>query len=140
MTQQSPWEITRRPRGHLDIDRCQGGRGSRGFGRVLVALAVLLSLLGPTSPRASDGEVKESLKDFGRKVGEKSKEIGHEVVEVAKKVWYKGKKVSQPLLRDVQKSTRKFWDEVIKGKDRTLEKLRGENEKLHRDLDEEGED
>jgi hypothetical protein len=72
----------------------------------------------------------ESLKSFGRKVGEKSAEVGREVAGAAKKIWYKGKRVSKPLLDDVQRSTRQFWQKVIDGKDRTIEQLREENERL----------
>ena len=108
--------------------------------RPLILVLTLFLLCPPlvpvTSSRADDGKVKESIKSFGKKVGEKSAEAGHEIAGVAKKIWYKGKQVSAPLLHDVQRSTRRFWDETIRGKDKSIDSLRGENEKMKKDLDE----
>jgi len=105
---------------------------------LVLALLALFPLFVPTpASRADDGKLKQSLKLFGKKVGEKSAEAGHAIAGVAKRIWYKGKQVSAPLLHDVQRSTRRFWDERIRGKDRTIDSLRGENEKLKKDLDEE---
>ena len=109
----------------------------------LVILCAVLSFM-TTTPAAGDAgsslkDAGEGLKKFGRKVGEGGKEVGHEIAGVARRVWYKGKRVSQPLLRDVQKATRKFWDKVIEGKDRSIEALKDENAKMRRKLDEKDE-
>ena len=105
---------------------------------LVIGLTPLPAAAAAGDAKSSLKEAGEGVKDLGRKVGEAGKEVGREVAGVAKQVWYKGKKVSAPLLRDVQKVTRKFWQGVIEGKDRTIEKLREENEKLKQKLAEEG--
>src|SRR5216684_1769381 len=94
---------------------------------LFLALALVLSPASVAPARADDGKIKQGFKDagagfksIGKKVGEKGAEAGHEIAGVAKKIWYKGKKVSAPLLHDVQQATRRFWDDVIRGKDRTI--------------------
>lgn len=72
--------------------------------------------------------------EAGREIGKAGKEVGLEIAAAAKKVWFKGKEVSAPLLEEVTRATRAFWDDVIDGKDRTLEALRRENEELRRRL------
>jgi|SRR6266850_8113061 len=108
---------------------------------ILLPLALTLPAVAPA--RADDGKIKQGFKDagegiksLGKKIGEKSAEAGHEIAGVAKRIWYKGKKVSAPLLHDVQRSTRRFWDDVIKGKDKTIDGLKDENERMKKDLDE----
>lgn len=105
--------------------------------RALLVL-VFASLL-PPSLHAEDrkGGVKQIGRDlgkFGRRVGDAGKEAGLEIAGAAKSVFYKGKRASAPLLRDVQRSTREFWKKVIAGKDRTIERLRKENAELKRQL------
>jgi hypothetical protein len=122
---------------------------SRGAIRIFHALALALLCavvtLPTTSPTtagdagSSFKDAGEGLKKFGRKVGEGGKEAGHAIADAAKKIWYKGKRVSQPLLRDVQKATRKFWDKVIEGKDKSIEALKSENASLRGKLGEKGE-
>ena len=114
--------------------------------RRLLAGAVVLLIVGfplapPVHSTDQKGKLKEvgqDLKKLGQKIGEAGKEAGLEIADAAKQVFYKGKKVSAPLLRDVQRSTREFWGEVIEGKDKTIEKLRRENQKLKRQLADEG--
>ena len=115
-------------------------RGRGDLIRRALAFLVTLSILFAAAPavRAEDGKVSSGLKSFGKKVGEKSVEAGHAIAGVAKKVWYKGKQVSAPLLHDVQRATRKFWDETIRGKDRSIEALKDENEKLKGQLEKDG--
>ncbi|MBI3451214.1 MAG: hypothetical protein HY049_20155 [Acidobacteria bacterium] len=108
--------------------------------RLLASFAILSLLLACAAPavRAEDGKVTSGIKSFGKKVGEKSVEAGHAIAGIAKKIWYKGKQVSAPLLHDVQRSTRKFWDETIKGKDKSIDALKDENGKLKGQLDGKG--
>ena len=106
-----------------------------------VPLSTLSGLAAPAraADSAPDGlkGAGEGLKKFGRKVGEAGKEAGHEIAEGAKRIFYKGKKVSAPLLHDVQRATRSYWAKVMGDKDRTIEDLRKENEDLRDRLDEE---
>ena len=110
--------------------------------RIVAGAALLLLLALPLAPaldaaepkKGGLGEVGQEFKKLGRKVGEAGKEAGREIAGAAKQVFYKGKKVSAPLLRDVQHSTREFWGKVIAGKDRTIEQLRQENDGLKRQL------
>lgn len=121
--------------------------------RILVATAVLLAApicltpicAGPdtTGGKKAGGNLKDigkEFKEFGKKVGEAGKEAGLEVADVAKKVWYKSWQVSKPKLDQVDKATRDFWREVIKGKDRTLDELRRENAELKHRLSEKEEE
>jgi len=120
-------------------------------GRISTVLFISFALLAggslvSTSPaRAADGQsdTKKSLKkfgnkmkDFGKKVGEAGKEAGEEIAEAARKVFYKGKKVSQPLLEKTQRATKEFWHDLIRAKEKTAGELREENERLRRELEE----
>ena len=108
-----------------------------------VVLLVVVCLLAPVLDAAEKSkagglkEVGQDLEKLGRRIGAAGREAGLEIAGAAKHVFYKGKKVSAPLLRDVQRSTREFWGEVIEGKDRTIEELRRENRKLKRELGDE---
>jgi len=119
----------------------------------LLSVALLcLALLAPALPPAFAGDgsgsdtkksfkkLGEKMKKFGKEVGEAGKEAGQEIADAAKKVFYKGKKVSEPLLRETQKATKDFWGDVIRGKEKTADELREENEKLKRELEEEDDD
>jgi len=93
------------------------------------------------STAAAQGRTGKSLKDvgtgmkqLGRKIGHAGKEVGREVADGARKVWYKGLRVSEPLLKDVQKQTRRYWAEMIAGKERTLRELERENKQLRKRL------
>jgi hypothetical protein len=115
---------------------------SRLFFLALVVLFLPFAFV-PAS-HAEEGKIKQGLKEagegfktLGKKIGGKSAEAGHEIAGAAKRIWYRGKQVSAPLLHDVQRATRKFWDETIRGKDSRIDSLRDENEKLKKDLEEE---
>jgi hypothetical protein len=104
---------------------------------VLLLAAVQLAPSLEATEKSKKGGLKQvgrELKELGQKVGEAGKQAGLEIADAAKHVFYKGKKVSAPLLRDVQRSTREFWGEVIEGKDKTIDKLRRENQELKRRL------
>jgi hypothetical protein len=109
----------------------------------IVAGGVLLLLLALplTSPCDATERKKGGLADASREIGKLGREIGRagkdaglEIAGAAKHVFYKGRKVSAPLLRDVQHSTREFWADVVAGKDRTIEGLRRKNHELQRRL------
>ena len=112
----------------------------------IAAGAVLLVLFATLEPsleaaerrKGGLGEVGQEFKKLGRNVGQAGKEAGREIAGAAKQVFYKGKKVSAPLLRDVQHSTREFWARVVAGKDKTIEELRQENDELKMRLRNEG--
>lgn len=115
------------------------------FARAAVPLLLLFVSLVPIlgakeSVKGAFKDVGQGFKKLGRKIGEAGKDAGLEIADAAKKVFYKGKKVSAPLLRDVQHSTREFWGKVIGAKDKTIDKLRQENEEMKRQLDDEDED
>jgi gas vesicle protein len=102
----------------------------------VLAVSLAPSLHADDDVKRSFKQAGEAFKKLGKKVGEESKEVGHEIAEAAKKVWYKGKKVSAPLLDDVQRSTREFWEKVVSGQDKVIEQLRDENSRLKRQLTE----
>jgi len=105
-------------------------------GAILLLLFVS-PLLSPTNAGGQNSDLEKvgrELKKVGRQVGDAGKEVGREIAGAAKQAFYKGKKVSAPLLRDVQRSTREYWARIISEKDKTIEKLRRENEKLKRRL------
>lgn len=105
------------------------------------ALAACLAAAPPAAGAEKDDlkkglkEAGEAFKRLGKKVGEGGKEAGKEIAEAAKKVWYKGKRVSQPLLKDVQRATREFWEKAVATKDRAIEDLRDDNARMRRELE-----
>ena len=111
---------------------------------IIVFLTVALVVPVPgtdLSTGAGDGKTKENLEDagkeikeLGKKIGQAGKEFGLEVADGAKQVWYKGLRVSEPLLKDVQKRTRRFWAEMIEAKERTRRELEQENRRLRKRL------
>lgn len=105
--------------------------------------ALALLLCGAVLPPALAGddrgkEVAKDLREVGKTIGEAGKDVGLEIADAAKKVWYKGKKVSRPLLEDVRAAARDVWGRVIDGKNKTVARLREENEELRRRLAERG--
>ncbi len=90
---------------------------------------------GEDDAKESVRKLGKKMKELGKKIGEAGKEAGDEVADAAKKVWYKGKKVSAPLLVETQKATRDFWEIVLKGKDETIRELRTYNEHLREVLE-----
>lgn len=130
-----------------ELPRSPSTLRNRMRGRILHARAVALIIaatlavaLSAPALRADDdvkGSLKqagEAFKKLGKKVGEGGKEVGHEIADAAKKIWYKGKKVSAPLLHDVQRSTREFWDRLVAAQDKAIDQLRDENSRLKRQL------
>ncbi|HKY31852.1 MAG TPA: hypothetical protein VJV23_04890 [Candidatus Polarisedimenticolia bacterium] len=89
---------------------------------------------GQDSGKKGLRDAGEGFKELGRKVGKAGREAGQETARAARTLWYKGKKVSRPLLEEVQGRTRAFWARVIEGKDRALEQLRRENQELKKKL------
>lgn len=90
---------------------------------------------GEDDAKKSVKKLGSKMKELGKKIGEAGKEAGEEAADAAKKVWYKGKKVSAPLLKRTQRATRDFWEVVLRGKDDTIRELRKENEHLRRKLE-----
>ena len=113
-------------------------RFAAGAALPLLLCACLLGAHVDAAGRDKGGlkKVGQKLEKLGRDVGEAGREAGLEIAGAAKQVFYKGKKVSAPLLRDVQRSTREFWGQVIAGKDRTIAQLRRDNDELRRQLGE----
>ena len=115
---------------------------------IVVAFLLVTSMLlwsGPGTVRADsgDGEAKKSIKKLGKnlkklgeKVGEASKEAGQDIADAAKKVFYKGKKVSAPLLKKTQSATKEFWNDLIKQRKKAARELEKENRKLRKELEE----
>jgi hypothetical protein len=123
--------------------RCSAGSSRTLVTGALLVLVFVSLLPAPLQAEDQKGGIKQMGRDlgkFGRKVGDAGKEAGLEIAGAAKSVFYKGKRASAPLLRDVQRSTREFWAKVIAGKDRTIERLRKENAELKRQLGDDGED
>lgn len=121
-------------------------QSSRRFLALVLILAISLILAaipGDILADAGDGDAKKSLKKLGKnlkklgkKVGEKGKEAGEEIADAARKVFYKGKKVSAPLLKKTQSATQKFWNDLIRQRKKTARDLEKENKKLRKQLEE----
>lgn len=79
-------------------------------------------------------ELKEAGQEVGHDIATGAKAAGHEIAGAAQLAWYKGKKVSAPLLHDLQTAVHQFWDKVIADKDAAIKRLREENEQLKRKL------
>lgn len=112
----------------------------------IVAAAAVLALAA-TPCRAEDNREKlkqdvkelgksigEAGKDVGKTIGDAGKRLGGDVADAAKEAWPALRKASLPLLEDVKRATKDFWERVLGGKDRTIEALKRENEELRAKL------
>lgn len=126
--------------------------------RTTLAFFVTILLMGvPAHAEDAKSEMKqagksiaEGAKKFGHAVAEGSKELGREIrdskaadavvetskdvgeatAEGAKTAWYKTSDWATRTSKRVADATVRWWDEVIRGKEKTRDDLRRENEAL----------
>ena len=78
--------------------------------------------------------IAKAAKKFGHEVAESSKEIGESVADAteegAKTAWFNTRDWATRESKRVANATVRFWDDVIRGKETTRDRLRRENETL----------
>ena len=108
----------------------------------LIPVVVLVAVMGTTVQAgdvASDVKkagksIAKAAKEFGHEVAEGSKDIGESVAEAteegAKTAWFTTRDWATRESKRVANATVRFWDDVIRGKETTRDRLRRENETL----------
>lgn len=74
----------------------------------------------------------------GRYVEESAKEFGHDAASAGKEGWTKAKELTASGVEQVRLATREFWDDLMKSKQETLDRLKKENQALKRSKGENG--
>jgi hypothetical protein len=78
--------------------------------------------------------IAKAAKKFGHEVAKGSKEIGESVADAteagAKTTWFKTRDWATRESKRVADATVRFWDDVIRGKEETRDRLHRENESL----------
>jgi len=110
----------------------------------LGVLAVLGVVAGLGMP-ARSGDVASDMKKAGKSIAKAAKTFGHEVAERGKEIgesvadateegartaWFKTRDWATRESKQVADATVRFWDDVIRGKETTRDRLRRENEAL----------
>jgi len=105
---------------------------------------------------AAAGDVASDMKKAGKSIAKTATKFGHEVADSSKKIgtsvaeateegaksaWYSTRNWTTRESKQVADATVRWWEDVIRGKETTRDRLRRENEKLkakprHRDEDE----
>src|SRR5512139_324171 len=125
--------------------------------RALLIAGVILLAVGSVHAEDASSEMKQAgksiadgAKKFGDAVAEGSKELGREIrdskatkavvdtskdvgqatSEGAKTAWYKTRDWTTQTSKRVADATVRWWDEAIRGKEKTRDDLRRENEAL----------
>ena len=108
---------------------------------VFVALMVALVAAPALSDVASDMKkagksISKAATKFGHEVAKGGREIGESVAEAteegAKTAWFTTRDWATRESKRVADTTVRFWDDVIRGKETTRDRLRRENETLKR--------
>jgi ABC-type sugar transport system substrate-binding protein len=110
-----------------------------------LAVVVVVVVASVAGRRVQAGDVSSDLtkagksiakaaKKFGREVAEGSKEIGTSVADATeegvKTAWFKTRNWTTHESKRVADATVRFWDDVIRGKETTRDRLHRENESL----------
>jgi len=108
----------------------------------LLGVVVLVAVVGLA---AEAGDVASDMKKAGKSIAKAATKFGHEVADTSKKVgtsvagateegaksaWYQTRNWTTRESKQVADATVRWWDEVIRGKETTRDRLRRENEKL----------
>jgi hypothetical protein len=120
----------------------------RSLGLLAVALVVAV---GGAPVRAGDvpsdmkkvgKSIAKAAKKFGHEVAEGSKEIGTSVADAteegAKTAWFATRDWTTHESKRVADATVRWWDDVIRGKEATRDRLRRENKSLKAKAEEKG--
>ena len=110
----------------------------------LGAFVVVVAVAAMGTP-ARSGDVASDVKKAGKSIAKAAKKFGHEVAEGgrevgesvadatedgAKTAWFKTRDWATRESKRVANATVRFWDDVIRGKETTRDRLRRENEAL----------
>jgi len=105
---------------------------------VVVALVALSADAGDVASdmtKAGKSVAKAATK-FGHQVAESGKKVGLSVAEAAeeggKQAWYTTRNWTTRESKQVADATVRWWDDAIRGKEATRDRLRRENESLKR--------
>lgn len=95
--------------------------------------------------RALAGDVASEMKKAGKSIAKAATKFGHEVADTSEKIgnsvadaaedgaktaWYHTRKWTTHTGKQVADATVDFWDDVIRGKEATCDRLRRENASL----------
>jgi hypothetical protein len=103
-----------------------------------IALVVAPSLAGDvvSDMKKAGKSISKAATKFGHEVAKGGREIGESVAEAteegAKTAWFTTRDWATRESKRVADTTVRFWDDVIRGKETTRDKLRKENESLKR--------
>lgn len=108
----------------------------------VLGLVVVVAAVGTP---AWSGDVASDMKKAGKSIAKAAKKFGHEVAEGgrevgeavadatedgAKTAWFKTRDWATRESKRVADATVRFWDDAIRGKETTRDRLRRENEAL----------
>jgi hypothetical protein len=108
----------------------------------LFVVVVILAVMGTP---ARSGDVASDMKKAGQSIAKAAKKFGHEVAEGgrevgesvadateegAKTAWFNTRDWATRESKRVANATVRFWDDVIRGKESTRDRLRRENDTL----------
>jgi len=117
----------------------------------LIAVVVVALVAGQ---RTQAGDVSADMKKAGKSIAKTAKKFGHEVAkgskemgesvadateEGAKTAWFKTRDWATRESKRVADATVRFWDDVIRGKEATRDRLHRANESLKQKAREKGE-
>ncbi len=110
-----------------------------------LGLFVVVAVVAVIGPPARSGDVASDMKKAGKSIAKAATKFGHEVAkggrevgesvadateEGAKTAWFNTRDWATRESKRVANATVRFWDDVIRGKETTRDRLRRENETL----------
>ena len=119
-----------------------------------LGLFVVVVILAVLATPARSGDVASDMKKAGKSIAKAAKKFGHEVAEGSKEIgesvadateegaktaWFTTRDWATRESKRVADATVRFWDDVIRGKEATRDRLHRENESLKRKAKEKGE-
>ena len=109
---------------------------------LVASLATLPAAAGDAGSemKKAGKSIGKAAKEFGETVAKESKKIGESVAEAtedgAKTAWHEAKTWATRESKRVADATARFWDDAIREKEATIERLKRENEDLKKKLGE----
>jgi type IV secretory pathway TrbL component len=112
---------------------------TRPLGWIVVAIVAFVGTPAHASDVASDMKkaeksIAKAATKFGHEVAKGGREVGESVADAteegAKTAWFSTRDWATRESKRVANATVRFWDDVIRGKETTRDRLRRENEAL----------
>ncbi|SRR5260221_12097062 len=109
--------------------------------RILAVVVIVAVAFG----RVKSGDVASDMKKAGKSIAKAATKFGHEVADSSKKIgtsvaeaaeegtktaWFKTRDWTTRESKQVADATVRWWDDVIRGRETTRDRLRRENESL----------